>query len=181
MTTSTNFKLHLETVTKNFFEGVELKEEQVNGLKAFYEENDLIALLPTGYGKSLIFQISPFLNNIKNNKSDSITIVLSPLNSIIKSQLLSLAKRNIAACCIDFLCKSGKTITLRDGEEECEDTESFLESKISLDRITKGDFSLVYCHPEALLSTRQGQKLQHSLRDKVCAVAIDEAHMIHEW
>ena len=65
MTTSTNFKLHLKTATKNFYEGVELKEEQVNVLKAFYEANDLMALLPTGYGKSLIFQISPFLNNIK--------------------------------------------------------------------------------------------------------------------
>ena len=41
MTTSTNFKIHLETATKNFFEGVKLKEEQVNALKAFYEAQTL--------------------------------------------------------------------------------------------------------------------------------------------
>ena len=41
MTTSTNFKIHLETATNNFFEGVKLTEEQVNALKAFYEAQTL--------------------------------------------------------------------------------------------------------------------------------------------
>ena len=86
------------------FEGKTLKEKQLEVLNSLYKGNDCIAVLPTGYGKSIIFQILPWFFQKKFNQPEpSVVIVVSPLNSLMQDQLLQLRRSNIKACSIDIV------------------------------------------------------------------------------
>lgn len=61
------------------------------------EGQELVAVLPTGFGKSLLFQLPPFLIPQKHQKEENIVIVVSPLNSIITDQINALLSRGILA------------------------------------------------------------------------------------
>ena len=58
-----------------------LKREQVSALRAFNNSKDVLCLLSTGFGKSLIFQLTPFFTE------DKVTLIIGPLNSILKDQV----------------------------------------------------------------------------------------------
>ena len=74
-----------------------LKTEQVTALRAFHDKKDVLCLLPTGFGKSLIFQLTPFLSD------DNVTIVIGPLNSILKDQVY-LKSYSIVYYVLQFIC-----------------------------------------------------------------------------
>ncbi|KAK3107581.1 hypothetical protein FSP39_017686 [Pinctada imbricata] len=54
---------------------------------------------------------------------------------------------------------------------------------VSVEALRKGDFNLIYAHPETLLNNKTIANLLRSkvYRDNVCAIVIDEVHMISEW
>ncbi len=93
--------------------GFELKKEQVEALSSLYVGKDTVCLLNTGYGKSMIFQLTPFLFNRKYGTDRSITLVLTPLNSIMEDQVKKLSKRGIKACYMNMLGSSGQTYHFR--------------------------------------------------------------------
>lgn len=53
-----------------------------------------------------------------------------------------------------------------------------IQTKVSVDDLAAGKYQLIYAHPEAFLSLREGRKI---LYDHVCGICMDEAHMIQEW
>ncbi|XP_020901283.1 uncharacterized protein LOC110239870 [Exaiptasia diaphana] len=67
---------------------IDLLPEQKQSIKAFFEEKNVFVNLPTGYGKSLIFQCLPIVSDIVNEKprASSLMLVISPLTALMKDQ-----------------------------------------------------------------------------------------------
>ncbi len=85
-----------------------LVQFQIMALQAVYSKRDTFCMLPTGFGKSLIFQMTPFLMGEKT-LIPAITLVISPLNSIIQDQVRRLCAQGVLACSINMEGKSGET------------------------------------------------------------------------
>lgn len=113
------------------------------------DRRDNCAIMATGYGKSLCFQFpSVFL--------EGITIVVSPLISLMEDQVLALKVANIPSC---FL-----------GSAQTDRT--------TLDNVRAGEFRLVYVSPEYITANIE---LLDDLADRLTLIAIDEAHCVSQW
>jgi len=126
-----------------------LQEEIINSV---LQGKDTLALLPTGGGKSICFQIPAIA-------SDGICIVVSPLIALMKDQVENLVNRGIKAI----------AITSEMHKREID---------IALDNCVYGDIKLLYLSPERLESDLVKIRLQ---KMKVNLIAIDEAHCISQW
>ena len=104
------------------------------------------------------------MNNTKN-----VAFIITPLNSIMMDQVSSLEKQKIKSCFLNFLC---------DGADTFDDLQ--VKCSVPMEDIEAGKYNIVYAHPEALL-TQKGQDLLKSVRDRLCYLIVDEAHMIIEW
>lgn len=135
-----------------------LKKEQKAALYAVTSgKQDCLSILPTGFGKSLILQLVPFLVDRLEKVSDSCVLVVSPLNAIISDQIEKLKERGV-----------GVTV-LKEGDQ-------FVNP--SIDDTVK----FVYGHAEAFVGNESVRTLlRSSFRDRVKAVVIDEAHFIVQW
>lgn len=155
-----------------------LKPKQVLCLDHLRNGGNVIAILPTGYGKSLIFHLLPFILQEKTS-CRNIVIVVSPLSSIINDQIKDLKKCGILA---DYLrikeSNEPEFVSLFDQLilEEHELPETLPQN------ILEGNLSLLYGHPESFLSD-QGIKLVSSklYQENVSALVVDEAHCIEMW
>lgn len=138
---------------------IALKKEQESALRAVVVENkDCLCVLPTGFGKSLIFQLIPLVCDSMSGRTDSVVIVVSPLNAIISDQIQKLESRGIGVR------------VFKHGVEEVvpavDDTVKF-----------------VYGHAEVFVENSGLRKLlrDKSFQNRVKAVVIDEAHFIIQW
>jgi ATP-dependent DNA helicase RecQ len=113
---------------------------------------DVFALLPTGGGKSLCFQLPALLH-------DGLTVVVSPLIALMKDQ-------------VDALQSSGVAATFLNSSLAAD------ESRKRLRGLHNGEFRLLYVAPERLMLSGFLEDLQ---RWKVRHIAVDEAHCISEW
>lgn len=105
--------------------GIEsLRENQVEIVQKILDGKDVLALLPTGSGKSLTFQLPMLVNNKK-------TIVISPLIALMEDQVMQLKQKKIKACCI---------------HSQLDD----MDKQLLLSRIETYDF--IYCSPEWLVT-----------------------------
>ena len=142
----------------------ELYNEQMQALYYLVSGNDVFANLPTGFGKSLIYQLAPFvveeMSRREGKPRTAIVLVISPLVSLIKDQFNSLRKKGIKASFIGG------------GQEEA-----------NLQKIIKGDMNIVYSSPEAMLTNDEWREMVCSpiYQQSVVAVAVDEAHCITHW
>jgi superfamily II DNA helicase RecQ len=76
-----------------------LKEKQLETLRVLFMGHDCVSVMPTGYGKSVIFQCLPWLFQCKKEfQHPLITVVVSPLTSLMQDQVMSLCERGIRAC-----------------------------------------------------------------------------------
>lgn len=114
--------------------------------------DDTLGLLPTGGGKSLTFQVPAML-------LDGLTLVVTPLISLMKDQVDNLAERGIRA---RFLHAG---MTLR-------------ENNLALDSCRYGHSRLLYVSPEKLQSARFIGELEYL---DVAMIVVDEAHCISQW
>jgi ATP-dependent DNA helicase RecQ len=121
-------------------------------MEASLAGKDVFALLPTGGGKSLCFQIPALLRQ-------GLTVVVSPLIALMKDQVDQLQAAGIAAT---FLNSSL--------------TES--ESRSRLAGLHRGEWRLLYVAPERLMLDNWTENLKAW---NVTAIAIDEAHCVSEW
>lgn len=137
---------------KKYFGYDSFKNGQEEIIRTVLSGRDTLALMPTGGGKSLCYQLSALL-------FDGLTIVVSPLIALMEDQVSALEKRGISAV---FLNSSLDWDTYR----------------LNMDLIRSGEIKLVYCAPETLLTERV-QSLLAPL--KVSCLTIDEAHCISEW
>ena len=154
-----------------------LKDCQRECLVNVLSKRDVMAILPTGYGKWP-------RSSAKYHLDCSVCLILTPLNSIMMDQINSLSKQGIRACWLDYNCESGQAPANEDSSDN-EDTESQGQTivNVSLDDIIQGKYTLIYAHPEALLSTDRGTFLLSAMERNglISCIAIDEAHMILEW
>lgn len=121
-------------------------------IQSVLEGKDTLALMPTGGGKSLCFQVPALLN-------PGICIVVSPLIALMKDQVENLKDRGIKA--IAIISGMGKR-----------------EVDIALDNCIYGDIKFLYLSPERLLSDLVRERIRYM---KVNLIAIDEAHCISQW
>ena len=113
---------------------------------------NVLAIMPTGGGKSLCFQLPALLN-------DGLTVVISPLIALMHDQVRGLKAVGVAAGAIT----SGNT------QEEVDQVFS---------QIISGDLKLLYLAPERLVS----RKIQNILSSaNVTSIAVDEAHCVSQW
>ena len=136
------------------FDGVPLQEMAVN---TALHNMSLLAVFPTGGGKSITFQV-PALMAGKYTKG--LTVVISPLQSLMKDQVDNLEKNNItSAVSINGLLDP-------------------IERAEALRRVEEGEVSLLYISPE-LLRSRTIERLL--LGRKINRFVIDEAHCFSAW
>ncbi|HMQ07412.1 MAG TPA: RecQ family ATP-dependent DNA helicase [Saprospiraceae bacterium] len=136
------------------YEGEPLQEIAV---KAAVDNKSILAIFPTGGGKSLTFQL-PALMNAEN--SSGLTIVISPLQSLMKDQVDNLEKVGIT-----------EAVTINGLLDPIERAKSF-------ERVENGSASILYISPESLRS-RTIERL--ILGRKIARFVIDEAHCFSSW
>jgi ATP-dependent DNA helicase RecQ len=129
-----------------------LRPEQATAIEAFVAGRDVLAVLPTGYGKSLCYQL-PAVTLARAGLG--CTLVVSPLIALMNDQVHSLRARGVRAAALH----SGVP---------------WSEQKAVLAELDAHE--LVYMSPERLDNTRVRGRLHAFAR-----VAIDEAHCISEW
>ncbi len=125
---------------------------QTEIIESITEGNDTLALMPTGGGKSICFQLPALLLR-------GITIVVSPLIALMKDQVDSLRTKGIAATYLN------STLSKQETEER-------------LHLIRGGKVKIVYAAPERLNRSDFVSFLQEL---KISLVAIDEAHCVSQW
>ena len=94
----------------SIYSNVNLKVKQVICLEAIYHGRDVVAVLPTGYGKSVIFHLLPslFLDkiNYERGAAHPVVIVVSPLNALIKDQIRRLQEGNVKGAILNVKKKT---------------------------------------------------------------------------
>ena len=143
-----------------------LRDKQKESILGFVRGRDVFVSLPTGSGKSLCYSILPkvFDRVKKKMKPSSIVIVVSPLISLMKDQVHSLATKGIRAA---FVTK-----------ETTKDCANSVEQQLH-----EGAYQLVFFSPEALLCDDVWREMiQTSIyQENVVAFVVDEAHLIKKW
>lgn len=142
----------LEKQLEKYFSFGKFRPGQKEIVESIIAGNDVVALMPTGGGKSLCFQLPAIL-------SENISIVISPLIALMQDQVDSLTARGINATYINS--------TL----DQYEIAERFAEIK-------SGKTKIVYIAPERF-GNRQFQELFSEL--DVYLLAVDEAHCVSQW
>ena len=107
------FEENLQKALEDLGIKFKLKEQQIEALKSLYDGRDTFCMLRTGFGKSIIYQTTPFLLGYKLDNHSTITLVISPLNSIMHDQVRSLAERGVQACALDMKCQGGDSFLLQ--------------------------------------------------------------------
>ncbi|XP_078328221.1 uncharacterized protein LOC111101565 isoform X3 [Crassostrea virginica] len=124
-------------------------------------KNDTLAVLPTGYGKSLIYEIIQKINNSK-------IVLISPLNSIIEEQSTKLGN--------DAVVIDGKFIDEIEKKGAC----SLNSQDKDIIRFVNGDVNFIIGHPEFILDKTICQILRDKYQD-IQHIVVDEAHCVVSW
>lgn len=144
--------MHLRSALKKYFGYDEFRPLQEEIVTDALSGRDVLALMPTGGGKSVCFQLPALLR-------DGLTIVVSPLIALMKDQVDSLEASGIAATFLN---------STLDAEE----------ARRRWRGLHRGEYRLLYAAPERLML--EGF-LERALNWNIAQIAIDEAHCISEW
>ncbi len=130
---------------------------QENAVRAAVEHKSLLAIFPTGGGKSLTFQLPALM---EGRSVHGLTVIISPLQSLMKDQVDNLAERGIT----DAVTINGLLDPISRAE--------------AIKRVIDGDASLLYISPEMLRSKTIEKIL---LARHLVRIVIDEAHCFSSW
>ena len=147
-----------------------LKEEQRQAIWHVYNGKDVFLWLPTGFGKSICYEVLPFMHDFQLRRSGttpeckaSLVLVISPLISLMADQVLSLRRRGVRSA---VLTGAGSGV----GQELVATDEDLSAC------------SLLYCAPEALASSKWRDTLEMpGVSSRIVAIAVDEAHCVSKW
>ena len=147
----TDNRLPLDILRKYWgYDSFRLRQEDV--VRVAMEGRDVLAILPTGGGKSICFQV-PVL------AGDGIAIVVTPLIALMKDQVQNLNARGIKALCINAGMNRH-------------------EVELTLNNAAYGDFRFLYVSPERI-GTRMFRSYVQQMN--VSHIVVDEAHCISQW
>lgn len=132
-------------------------QEQI--IQSVLEGNDTLALLPTGGGKSLCFQVPTLVMAENSNDGEGLCLVITPLIALMKDQVANLRSRNILATAI---------YTGMSREEQ----------RVAFDNCLYGPYRFLYISPERLESE---EFIRRVVQLPICLIAVDEAHCISQW
>ncbi len=140
------------TILQERFGHARFRIHQLKVLGPLLAGRNVLAVLPTGAGKSLCYQVPALL-------STGLTLVISPLISLMQDQVGVLRRRGIAAAYLNSHLDAD-------------------QRRVVLDAATSGRLALLYCAPERLGSLTRRLTTGDT---RVTLLAIDEAHCITEW
>ena len=142
-----------------------LSPQQEKALSEFLSGSDVFVNLPTGYGKSLMYQMAPLVANELSKQhsrfpNESIVVIISPLVALMKDQVSFLKSLNIRA---EFVASNQVESVLKEVEV--------------------GKYRLVYTSPESMLSADRWRRMLTSkiYQKNQIGIAVDEAHFISHW
>lgn len=113
---ASNFETAMVNVLNELECTFSLKAEQTAALKAFIEIKDVFAVLPTGFGKSLIYQLALLIGKKMGLSENPVAIVVSPLVALMEEQVREVTKLGITAMQLrvhseEEICKDGNTLS----------------------------------------------------------------------
>lgn len=139
-------------ILKQYWQYDSFREPQEQIIDSVLKGTDTFALMPTGGGKSLCFQLPAMMN-------EGLCLVISPLIALMKDQVENLAKRNIKAIALTGGISSNDISDL-------------------LDNCKYGNYKFLYLSPERL----QADWILDRIKElPINLVAIDEAHCVSQW
>ena len=147
-----NDKMTAHEALKTYFGYDDFRPLQAEIVQSVLDGRDTMALMPTGGGKSLCFQVPTMVMN-------GLCLVITPLIALMKDQVENLRKRDIRAAAI----YTGM---------------SYEQQKTALDNCMWGPYRFLYVSPERLESEEFRERLA---RLPICLIAVDEAHCISQW
>ncbi len=137
---------------KTYFGYDNFRPLQEEIIQSILDGRDTLALMPTGGGKSLCFQVPTMAMG-------GLCLVITPLIALMKDQVENLRRRDIRAAAI----YTGM---------------SYDQQKVALDNCQWGPYHFLYVSPERLESEEFRERLA---RLPICLIAVDEAHCISQW
>lgn len=149
---STNIKQDIQQVLKKYWGHDSFRPLQEDIILSVLEKHDTLALLPTGGGKSVCFQVPGLLMG-------GTTLVISPLISLMNDQVQNLKNRGISAVAISAAM-------------------NFKEIDVALNNAALGHVQFLYLSPERIQNEVFRQKLAYL---PITLIAVDEAHCISQW
>ncbi len=139
-------------ILKETFGYSSFRFEQLNIINSVLDGKDTLAIMPTGGGKSLCYQIPALF-------LPGVTLVVSPLISLMQDQVMNLLEYGV------------KSVFLNSSL-------SYKESQKAKARITSGEVKIVYVSPEGILSPNLAEFFSQI---DISLIAIDEAHCVSQW
>lgn len=143
-------------ILKKYFGYDTFRDAQERLIDSIMEGKDTVGIMPTGAGKSLCYQIPALLMNELTN---GITLVISPLISLMKDQVGSLNQAGIHAAFLNSSLTAGQYYK-------------------ALEFAKQGRYPIIYVAPERLVTE---EFLDFALHGKIAMVAVDEAHCVSQW
>ena len=141
-----------EQLLKKYYGYRSFKPIQQKAIESILHGQDTFVVMPTGGGKSLCYQIPALM-------LDGLTLVISPLISLMKDQVDQLLRIGVSAACMNSTLDETQYKELRD-------------------KILQHEIKILYVAPERL---RSGDFLSVLRRQKIALVAVDEAHCVSQW
>ena len=145
-------KMTAKEALKTYFGYDDFRPLQAEIIQSILDGRDTMALMPTGGGKSLCFQVPTMVMN-------GLCLVITPLIALMKDQVENLRRRDIRAAAI----YTGM---------------SYEQQKTALDNCMWGPYHFLYVSPERLESEEFRERLS---RLPISLIAVDEAHCISQW
>lgn len=139
-------------ILKKYYGYESFRRGQEKVIESILEGKDTVAIMPTGAGKSICFQVPALL-------FEGVTLVISPLISLMKDQVDALNATGIASAYINSSLSNA-------------------EAGDVVYRASQGEYKLIYVAPERL-ETESFYRLVSDL--KISLIAIDEAHCVSQW
>lgn len=141
----------LKILKKTFgYDSFRLRQKEI--IDSILDGRDTLAIMPTGGGKSLCYQIPALY-------SEGVTLVISPLISLMQDQVMNLEEYDVPAVYLNSSL-------------------SFKEFIATKDRIRAGEIKMIYLSPEGILSPSMLTFLNEI---DISLIAIDEAHCVSQW
>lgn len=142
----------VQKTLKGVFGYDSLRKGQQPIVEALLNGNDALGIMPTGAGKSLCFQLPALC-------LDGITIVVSPLISLMKDQVMNLVQQGVRAAFLNSSLTMGQ----------------YLKATANMQ---SGMYKIIYVAPERLMTERFWWAIEGL---KIAMVAVDEAHCVSQW